>query len=319
MNNKLKSQMNSLESEFKKSLKNSDCPKGEILRVGYNRKAYTKSNGTKIHATHVDPSCIKDLGAPGKGVQLIDIEHPGALKAFGYHADISEDARHRALKKFLKHLSEKIGEHDAMLNLIHKLIAVKNLMHRTNPKDSEIFKKDQEWVSGLLDKWKVRHADNKKKKKAVGCPPGQIMRVGYNRKSYKRSDGSKVKSTHVDEGCIKDLGAPGKGPQIIPIASEHFLTEHGYHNIKDMTEAARHRALKKAIADMAEKKGSEHEAFLGVIHELTARRNILVRTSPEASEIFKKDQQWVSELLNKWKANHANNKKKKVSLIKKKK
>ena len=33
-----------------------------------------------------------DLGAPGKGEQLIDIEHPGALKAFGYHADISEDA-----------------------------------------------------------------------------------------------------------------------------------------------------------------------------------------------------------------------------------
>ena len=42
------------------------CKKGDIVRSGYRRKAYTRSDGTRVKATYVKPSCIKNRGAPGK-------------------------------------------------------------------------------------------------------------------------------------------------------------------------------------------------------------------------------------------------------------
>ena len=42
------------------------CNKGDIVRSGYRRRAYTRKDGTYVKATYVKPSCIKNRGAPGK-------------------------------------------------------------------------------------------------------------------------------------------------------------------------------------------------------------------------------------------------------------
>ena len=56
------------------------CKPGEILRDGFTRKAhmrkkYEKSNGKKIKAVKVKesytkPTCVKDMGKPGKGKKI---------------------------------------------------------------------------------------------------------------------------------------------------------------------------------------------------------------------------------------------------------
>ena len=51
---------------------------------------------------------------------------------------------------------------------------------------------------------------NKKK-----CPAGKILRDAYTRKSYTKSDGTRVKSKKIKATCVKDMGKPGKGKNII--------------------------------------------------------------------------------------------------------
>ena len=47
------------------------CPTGKILRNAYTRKAYTKANGTKVKSKKIKSGCIKDLGKPGKGKNIM--------------------------------------------------------------------------------------------------------------------------------------------------------------------------------------------------------------------------------------------------------
>lgn len=96
------------------------------------------------------------------------------------------------------------------------------------------------------------------------CPPGQIKRVAYDkkgherksysRKSYSRGSkripstkvkGSFVSKTHVPETCVKDRGAPGKGPKTLPpLGDEISLRKFGYDTDKSMSD--RHKSLDKA-------------------------------------------------------------------------
>jgi Family of unknown function (DUF5771) len=138
-----------------------------------------------------------------------------------------------------------------------------------------------------------------------GCPRGYILRKGYTRK-YRSSVAQsgftvrrkgklytirpKVTSIHVPAGCIKDRGLPGKG-----VASgEGFgklrkgdLIKYGYQY--RLSDALRHRALKKAIA----KYGT-----LTVYHKLDAVAKLSKRTAPDASSIFSRDRNWVKEQFN---------------------
>jgi hypothetical protein len=71
-----------------------------VHRTGYHRKAYTKSSGIHVKATHVPPATFKivDIGAVGKSKKLFPI-HKGKLTRFGYQTHESSEARHKALKK----------------------------------------------------------------------------------------------------------------------------------------------------------------------------------------------------------------------------
>jgi hypothetical protein len=97
----------------KERFKTPKCKKGEIVRKGYVRKAYTKTlpNGKtiRIKRTVVAPVCVKDVGLPGKGArvvkgkkQAIGPVRKGALGVFGYSMDKSAEMRRKALKKAVK-------------------------------------------------------------------------------------------------------------------------------------------------------------------------------------------------------------------------
>jgi hypothetical protein len=72
-----------------------------------------------------------------------------------------------------------------------------------------------------------------------------ILRKGYKRKGYTTVTGNRVKATKVKSACIKNRGAPGKGPKILPKPKEGLLTRYGYH--LDLNKEDRHAALRKAM------------------------------------------------------------------------
>ena len=109
------------------------------------------------------PDCIKNRGAPGKGKRLIvieqDLPQSHILSKHGYHnvKELSKTERHNALKHVLKSLTEKHGEHEALIEVIRQLIGRSNLSIRTNPEVAKIFKDDADWISEKLKKWKEAH------------------------------------------------------------------------------------------------------------------------------------------------------------------
>jgi len=133
------------------------------------------------------------------------------------------------------------------------------------------------------------------------CPDGQIERKGYVRKfdqniikkgyTVRRVKGQAyriypAKSTvYVKSVCVKDRGLPGKldpGKGFGPLRKGE-LKKHGY--VYHVPEDERHNALKKAV---------EEFGALGVYHKLDAIAKLSKRTAPEASKIFKKDREWIT-------------------------
>jgi hypothetical protein len=89
------------------------CGVGFILRKGYTRKGYFRSDGVFVEDTVVPAACIVDVGKPGKGVKLIKGDLEDMLSPFGYKLALSDLARKKILMsaydeldhlKLLKHL-----------------------------------------------------------------------------------------------------------------------------------------------------------------------------------------------------------------------
>jgi hypothetical protein len=89
----------------------------------------------------------------------------------------------------------------------------------------------------------------------------------------------------------------------IPLSDDHVLSHFGYSEVKKMSSIARHRALVSAINSLRHHHG-EHSALITIIHELVARYNLLHKRTPDVAEIMKRDSEWVSGLLEKWKRAH---------------
>ena len=115
------------------------CPKGKIEREGYTA---TRKNTGKQYK--VPSTCIKNLGAKGKGLPGgggIGKLKPGLLSSQGYF-DVKEKsdlARHRALMKVIRSGEPPLG-------LYRRLNALYVYTKRTDPKASKIYKKDRDWV-----------------------------------------------------------------------------------------------------------------------------------------------------------------------------
>lgn len=77
---------------------------------------------------------------------------------------------------------------------------------------------------------------------ASSCPPGQVRRKAYTRRSRSKSGKKKVR---VKSKCIKDRGLPGKGPKLFKVEHPGILTGFGYHTSELGSE--RRRAIEKAV------------------------------------------------------------------------
>lgn len=98
------------------------------------------------------------------------------------------------------------------------------------------------------------------------CNKGEIKKVGYTTKR-----GVKVPPT-----CIKDRGAPGKGPKVIPTLKEGAMM--GYST--NETQKVRRRILNSLV---------KKESYSTVIKRLNAIRVLMRRTEPERSKKIEKD------------------------------
>lgn len=97
----------------------------QIVREGYKRKAYTRSDGTKVKATYVPPAKITDRGAPGKGPKLIDMKDDRHLHTYGYSFGKSAADRHHAL--------DKASKTQGSTFVIRRLNALRTLHKTTDP------------------------------------------------------------------------------------------------------------------------------------------------------------------------------------------
>jgi len=113
------------------------CPRGTILRNPYVRER-------RGRRTAVPAACIKDQGAPGKGLSSgapgIGPLRKGDLDRFGYRnvTELSESRRHLALAAAVRAYGS--------LTVWRKLNAVAIYTRRTSPASSAVFKADRDWV-----------------------------------------------------------------------------------------------------------------------------------------------------------------------------
>lgn len=84
--------------------------------------------------------------------------HHHALSEHGYThvVNMPVDKRHRILRKVLKFLQEKYGERQGFRKLIEQMTAAQVLLEHSKPRESRVFEKDRDWVSGLYEKFKGR-------------------------------------------------------------------------------------------------------------------------------------------------------------------
>lgn len=117
-----------------KKFKTPKCKKGEIVRSGYKRKS--KSGKTVI----TPPTCIKDVGQPGKVARNIYIE-PDRLSKYGYNdlVNRSDQERHRAL-------ADAVASGEKPLSVFRRLVALSTMTRNTNPTLSNLMRNDATWI-----------------------------------------------------------------------------------------------------------------------------------------------------------------------------
>lgn len=120
----------------KRALK--ECPRGFIKRAAYMR--YTKKGNHIL----IPESCIKDVGAPGKGLQTgqpgIGPLRQGNLARYGYSriSQLSKSDRRFSLRKAINTYGS--------LTVWRKLNALHIYTRRTSPETSRIVKTDMDWI-----------------------------------------------------------------------------------------------------------------------------------------------------------------------------
>lgn len=96
------------------------------------------------------------------------------------------------------------------------------------------------------------------------CPEGSNLRKGYEKKSYVRKDGIKVKSSYVDPICVKNKGLPGKLIQeasVIHISEKNSFEPYNYKTSNN--NSTRHTSLLNAVKRLS---------YSTVIRKLSALR-----------------------------------------------
>jgi hypothetical protein len=74
---------------------------------------------------------------------------------------------------------------------------------------------------------------------------------------------------------------------IIPLSNSGILSAHGYSDVRQKSELARHRALARVVRS--------GEPPLGLFRRLNVLMILFKRSNPKLSKIFKSDRDWVKE------------------------
>jgi hypothetical protein len=112
--------------------------RGSRLRKGRNHKSIRKMYGTsKYKPGYNHRPFTKKRGTKGK--QLFTLKK-GDLTKYGYHANLSVNDRHKALRKSLSDRNTK------PLSIFRKLNALFVLNKNKNPTMAKLYKGDSEWV-----------------------------------------------------------------------------------------------------------------------------------------------------------------------------
>jgi hypothetical protein len=108
---------------------------------------------------------------------------------------------------------------------------------------------------------------------------GTIVRKGYTRKAHRRKaytrkngtrvKAAKVKKSRVPAGRIKDRGAPGKGPAVLPDLKKGDLGRYGY-KVKD-SKQNRERAIRKMVKKTRKDKALKNLRTLVVLRTYNKR------------------------------------------------
>ena len=75
----------------------------------------------------------------------------------------------------------------------------------------------------------------------------------------------------------------------IPLSNSGILSAHGYEDVREKSELARHRALMRVVR--------AGEPPLGLFRRLNVLMILFKNKDPKLSKIFKKDRDWVREKL----------------------
>ena len=133
----------------KTTIRTGACGRRQILR-----KAYTRRDGTRVHAT-----CIKNKGLPGRTIasaKVLPKLKVGKLTRYGYHADKSAKARLAALSKSVRGVG--------YATTIRRVVAIRNYSEH-NPRLLKIYETD---IKNLQKKYRNKRSKfrvNSKKRK----------------------------------------------------------------------------------------------------------------------------------------------------------
>jgi hypothetical protein len=110
------------------------CPKGEIMRVGYQYKKKSSKRTVKVGA-----SCIQDRGKLGKGPKLITMPESdvGLLSKYDYAVKHKFEDRKKSLKRAMKR--------ENGLKVLRHLNAIRTL-NKANEKLYNKLDKDVKWL-----------------------------------------------------------------------------------------------------------------------------------------------------------------------------
>lgn len=116
--------------------------------------------------------------------------------------------------------------------------------------------------------------------------PKKMLRRGYHRKPYYRSDGTYVKGARIKPKYIKGSrqGRP-MGKKLGIKVKQGSLGKYGYSDIKYLSSSERHSALKKAIKAYGALKVSQKLHFLTIVQI----------PHPSIQKKIKSDLKWLKE------------------------
>lgn len=138
------------------------CPRSEILRKGYVRKAYTKANGTVVKSKRVAATCVPDKGKPGKtpnSKKVLPKPKKGGLGKYGYSNIKTAGAvkRRAALKKAV--------QDEGYAPVVRRLNLISNYNKNSDPFAHRLIRSDMAWMKKDLAPIYSKSMSNKPSKK----------------------------------------------------------------------------------------------------------------------------------------------------------